>query len=108
MPAAGAEARLGGRVLERGDRGRDVRELQRTLTYVVVRAREDHVFMHLDAPPEVRRGQAIAAGRRLGVVGDTGHATACHLHFEIWTAPGWYEGGAPRDPRPDLRTWAGS
>jgi murein DD-endopeptidase MepM/ murein hydrolase activator NlpD len=75
--------------------------------YLVVRAAgEDHVFMHLDAPPEVRRGQAVAAGQRLGVVGDTGNASACHLHFEMWTAPGWYEGGHARDPRPDLEAWA--
>jgi murein DD-endopeptidase MepM/ murein hydrolase activator NlpD len=35
----------------------------------------------------------------IGVVGQTGDATACHLHFEIWTAPGWYEGG---DPMPSV------
>ena len=38
----------------------------------------------------------------------TGNASTCHLHFEIWTAPGWYEGGSPRDPKPDLERWAGS
>jgi murein DD-endopeptidase MepM/ murein hydrolase activator NlpD len=36
---------------------------------------------------------------------NTGDATACHLHFEIWTAPGWYEGGSPIDPLPYLEKW---
>jgi murein DD-endopeptidase MepM/ murein hydrolase activator NlpD len=38
-------------------------------------------------------------------VGRTGDATACHLHFEEWTAPGWYTGGSPFDPLADLRAW---
>jgi murein DD-endopeptidase MepM/ murein hydrolase activator NlpD len=38
-------------------------------------------------------------------VGDTGRASGCHLHFEEWTAPGWYAGGKPFDPLPDLRAW---
>jgi murein DD-endopeptidase MepM/ murein hydrolase activator NlpD len=28
------------------------------------------------------------------VVGATGDATGCHLHFEEWSSPGWYEGGS--------------
>lgn len=77
--------------------------------YVVVRSAssgEDHVFMHLQSPTPVRRGADVPAGASLGAVGDTGNASACHLHFEIWTKPGWYEGGAARDPRPDLDRWA--
>jgi murein DD-endopeptidase MepM/ murein hydrolase activator NlpD len=79
--------------------------------YVVVRAAatgEDHVFMHLQAPSAVERGAAVRAGRRVGAVGATGNATGCHLHFEIWTRPGWYEGGRPRDPAPDLGRWSGA
>jgi murein DD-endopeptidase MepM/ murein hydrolase activator NlpD len=77
--------------------------------YVVVRSaatREDHVLMHLQGTPETARGDTVQAGQRLGAVGRTGNATACHLHLEIWTAPGWYEGGRPRDPRADLARWS--
>ena len=76
--------------------------------YLVIRGAEsgeDLVFMHLERPARVGRGDRVRAGQRVGEVGDTGNATACLLHFEIWTSPGWYEGGAPRDPRPDLKAW---
>ena len=53
----------------------------------------------------MRRGQRVETGQPLGVVGDTGSASACHLHFEIWTAPGWYRGGTPIDPLPALKRW---
>lgn len=69
---------------------------------------EDHVYMHLQSAPRPAKGDTVQAGEAIGSVGRTGNASACHLHFEIWTAPGWYEGGAARDPRPDLRRWAGT
>lgn len=78
--------------------------------YVVIRGAEtgeDHVFMHLQAPADVAKGDAVATGQVFGAVGQSGNASACHLHFEIWTAPGWYAGGAARDPLPDLKAWAG-
>jgi murein DD-endopeptidase MepM/ murein hydrolase activator NlpD len=76
--------------------------------YVIVRTAsgEDHVYMHLQRAASVARGDDVPVGARLGAVGRTGNATACHLHFEIWTAPGWYEGGRARDPLPDLRRWS--
>jgi murein DD-endopeptidase MepM/ murein hydrolase activator NlpD len=79
--------------------------------YLVIRGAgtgEDHVYMHLQSAPRSRKGDAVEVGEMVGAVGQTGNASACHLHFEIWTAPGWYEGGAARDPRPDLERWAGS
>ena len=79
--------------------------------YIVVRSGasgEDHVYMHLQGTPEAGRGDEVQTGQRLGAVGRSGNASACHLHFEIWTAPGWHEGGGARDPEPDLKRWEGA
>lgn len=66
---------------------------------------EDHSYMHFRAPALVERGDRVETGQQIGVVGDTGSASACHLHFEIWTAPGWYEGGSAIDPFATLKRW---
>lgn len=76
--------------------------------YVVIDGQgqlEDTVYMHLQRRAEVRKGERVAAGQTIGRVGDTGNAAACHLHFEMWSGPGYYEGGKPIDPEPHLRRW---
>jgi murein DD-endopeptidase MepM/ murein hydrolase activator NlpD len=65
----------------------------------------DTAYMHLLEPSPLQAGTAVRTGQPIGVVGQTGDATACHLHFELWTAPGWYEGGSPIDPLPFLERW---
>jgi murein DD-endopeptidase MepM/ murein hydrolase activator NlpD len=65
----------------------------------------DMGYMHLLEPSPLQEGMTVRTGEPIGVVGQTGDATACHLHFEIWTAPGWYEGGSPIDPLPYLEQW---
>jgi murein DD-endopeptidase MepM/ murein hydrolase activator NlpD len=65
----------------------------------------DMGYMHLLEPSPLQEGAAVRTGEPIGIVGQTGDATACHLHFEIWTAPGWYEGGSPIDPLPFLKQW---
>jgi murein DD-endopeptidase MepM/ murein hydrolase activator NlpD len=65
----------------------------------------DMVYMHLLEPSPLQTGMIVHTGEPIGLVGQTGDATACHLHFEIWTAPGWYEGGSPIDPLPYLEKW---
>jgi murein DD-endopeptidase MepM/ murein hydrolase activator NlpD len=65
----------------------------------------DYVYMHLQAPATVARGARVATGQAIGTVGATGAASGCHLHFELWTAPGWYEGGHPFDPLGHLQAW---
>jgi hypothetical protein len=65
----------------------------------------DYAYMHLRQRAAVQIGDPIYTGQDLGEVGDTGDATGCHLHFEEWSAPGWYDGGRPFDPLPDLKRW---
>lgn len=67
----------------------------------------DHAYMHLRDPALVKTGDVVQTGQPLGFVGDSGRAFGCHLHFEIWTEPGWYKGGSPVDPLPTLKAWAG-
>jgi murein DD-endopeptidase MepM/ murein hydrolase activator NlpD len=75
--------------------------------YVVIAGADgfDHAYMHLRDPALVAKGAAVATGQLIGFVGQTGRASGCHLHFERWSAPGWYTGGAPADPLPDLLAW---
>lgn len=76
--------------------------------YVVIDAAKwkfDYVYMHLLNPSAVKKGQAVTTGQKVGKVGNTGDSSGCHLHFEKWTAPGWYEGGHPVDPLPTLKSW---
>jgi murein DD-endopeptidase MepM/ murein hydrolase activator NlpD len=61
----------------------------------------DLAYMHLTEPSVARTGQRVAAGQLLGYVGDTGNASGCHLHFEVWDGA-WYGGGTPVDPMPFL------
>jgi murein DD-endopeptidase MepM/ murein hydrolase activator NlpD len=65
----------------------------------------DYAYMHLRDPSPLRKGARVRTGQAIGAVGDTGAASACHLHFEMWTGPGWYTGGQPVDPLPFLKAW---
>ncbi len=65
----------------------------------------DFAYMHLRDPALVNVGDHVYTGQPIGFVGDTGHADGCHLHFEVWKAPGWYSGGSPIDPLPLLTAW---
>ena len=78
--------------------------------YVVILRADDRseVYMHMRGAAIVSKGDSVTAGQRIGEVGETGHASACHLHFESWTAPGWYRGGEAVDPLPQLRGWDAS
>src|SRR3954447_4288385 len=65
----------------------------------------DAVYMHLQAPSWAPAGTSVTAGQQIGKVGATGDAQGCHLHFERWSAPGWFVGGAAYDPLPELQYW---
>ena len=66
----------------------------------------DFMFAHCEAATlAVGDGQAVAAGQTLCLAGQTGDATAPHLHFEMWVG-GWYApGGHTIDPLPYLEAW---
>ena len=77
--------------------------------YIVIRGqntKRDYVYMHLRSPAKFDTDDSVPANTVIGVVGQTGDATACHLHFELWTPPGWYDGGKAIDPLPYLKQWA--
>lgn len=65
----------------------------------------DYSYMHLQSASPLRVGQRVYTGQPIGAVGDSGNASGCHLHFEMWGAPGWYDGGKPIDPFTHLKAW---
>jgi len=67
----------------------------------------DYAYMHLTSPSTVEVGERVSSGQSIGTVGATGNARGCHLHFEVWTEPGYRRGGTAIDPLPLLRTWGG-
>lgn len=50
-------------------------------------------YAHLYKRPQVRVGQSVAGGQKIGGVGATGNASGPHLHFEVRTP-----GGAAKNP----------
>jgi murein DD-endopeptidase MepM/ murein hydrolase activator NlpD len=66
---------------------------------------QDYVYMHLREAAVVKQGERVYTGQQIGAVGESGNAHGCHLHFELWSAPGWYKGGRPFDPLPELQRW---
>ena len=67
----------------------------------------DYAYMHLEQLSPFPTGARVYTGQAIGTVGESGNARGCHLHFEMWSAPGWYDGGSPFDPYRSLRTWDG-
>jgi murein DD-endopeptidase MepM/ murein hydrolase activator NlpD len=65
----------------------------------------DHVYMHMAYASAIPVGSAVRTGQTIGQVGNTGSSSGCHLHFEMWSGPGWYEGGTFLDPTPSMRAW---
>jgi len=74
--------------------------------YLVIdlaRSTQDIAYMHMTDPTTVRVGSKVSAGQVVGFTGDTGNASGCHLHFELWEGE-YYGGGAPVDPIPFLKS----
>jgi murein DD-endopeptidase MepM/ murein hydrolase activator NlpD len=66
---------------------------------------QEYLYAHLRSPAIVGKGERVYTGQPIGEVGETGNARGCHLHFEMWSAPGWYKGGRPFDPLSELMRW---
>lgn len=76
--------------------------------YIVIDGKgtpDDFMYAHMAEPSPLQSGETVRTGQPIGLVGDTGDAEGCHLHFEMWGAPGWYQGGSPFDPLPYLEKW---
>jgi murein DD-endopeptidase MepM/ murein hydrolase activator NlpD len=76
--------------------------------YVVIdgkATKRDYAYMHLRGPADVREGENVRTGEGLGEVGDSGNASGCHLHFELWKGD-WFGGGhaSPSVTR-ELKRW---
>ncbi|MEZ5077430.1 MAG: peptidoglycan DD-metalloendopeptidase family protein [Solirubrobacterales bacterium] len=95
-------------VAARGGRVRYSKYQSAAGNYVVIDGKGsgwDMMYAHLTEPSPLKPGDVVRTGQPIGIVGRTGDASACHLHFEIWGPPGWYEGGSPFDPLPLLLKW---
>ncbi len=66
----------------------------------------DFMFAHCQAGSFlVNAEQAVSAGQQICRIGQTGDATAPHVHFEVWVG-GWQSAtGHPIDPLPYLEAW---
>jgi len=67
------------------------------------RSDQDLAYMHLTALTTLPVGTPVGAGQVIGYAGDSGNASGCHLHFELWEGE-YYGGGAPVDPIPFLQS----
>jgi murein DD-endopeptidase MepM/ murein hydrolase activator NlpD len=75
--------------------------------YMVLRykkLKQDYAYMHMAGKPVVRKKQKVAPGQLVGYVGNTGNASTCHLHFELWVGR-WYRGGRAVNPLESLTYW---
>jgi murein DD-endopeptidase MepM/ murein hydrolase activator NlpD len=66
----------------------------------------DYVYMHLRRKHRPQEGRRVRTGQPIGRVGSSGNSSDCHLHFELWSRPGWYSGGrAMRSVSRRLKQW---
>lgn len=67
---------------------------------------QDYAYLHVLRRGRARQGERVRTGEQIALVGSTGNSSGCHLHFELWSKPGWYEGGdAMRSVTKHLKKW---
>ena len=66
---------------------------------------QDYVYMHLKKKGRPPEGRRVKTGQRIGFNGRSGNASGCHVHFELWSGPGWFEGGKWMNATKHLRRW---
>jgi murein DD-endopeptidase MepM/ murein hydrolase activator NlpD len=91
----------GGRVQARGFQGSAGHYIVLDMWHTNV----DAVFMHLQESSPLAADSKLKTGKHIGDVGESGNASGCHLHFELWSGPGWYEGGSFMNPTKKLKKW---
>lgn len=70
----------------------------------------DSRYLHLQTI-EVKQGQRVRVGQRIGTLGNTGHSTGPHLHFEIRQDDTGYGQAGSKNPVPYVEgqaEWPGS
>ena len=94
-------AARGGRVSVKGFQGR-------AGYYLVIdgeNTNRDYFYAHLKKKGRPKKGTRVKTGEQIGLNGATGNASGCHLHFELWSSPGWFNGGKALNATPKLRAW---
>lgn len=64
----------------------------------------DYAYLHMQRPSNLDQGDRVKTGQTVGRVGETGRASGCHMHFEMWDGE-WQGGGSVMDPIPHLKRW---
>ncbi|MEM1145936.1 MAG: M23 family metallopeptidase [Pseudomonadota bacterium] len=90
------------------DEARNRRDLERNTGYAVILRHEISnetifsIYLHLAEPPADKEGELwrvgmeMDAGDQIGLIGDTGFGSGCHLHFEARRFEGTYKYLHPR------------
>ena len=74
--------------------------------YIVIHSNDtkrSYAYLHLQGKTLdsfVDKGQWVQTGQQIATMGASGNATACHLHFELWTGD-WKQ----YNSEPSLRKW---
>jgi murein DD-endopeptidase MepM/ murein hydrolase activator NlpD len=81
--------------------------------YIVIYSSDtnrSYVYMHMRGSTfnnyGISTGSHVSTRQQIGQVGQSGNASGCHVHFELWKGR-WFDGGYAYDSEPALRKWDG-